>query len=243
MTRNRSRGGDRVDPAEGRIGPEGLAFSAFLRTLGKRHIRIVDYEGLVAVARGRKVVVLGGYSALGYKDPEALRALIRKLVEAKGDGALYIIGATGEGIGAAYTWIPELGAELRLKNIGTAGIVSVQAWVNGIADQDFVLFVDTPPGEWSVVVDGKSLMVDIAADTGGEMVYFRGGAIAGAEIREALARNVRASIVNCCGTEPDPDKVAARLAADPDYIVDGTSGLVEACAGRLGGMDLDPRLG
>ena len=213
-------------------------FAAFLQTLKGKRVQIVAYEGLLAAVQGRKVVVLGGYSALGYRDLPSLRVLIRNLMKSRGDGVLYVIGATGDGIGAAYRWIPELSAGLGLRDIRTAGIVSSNACFTGIEDQDFILFVDTPPGEWSVVVDGKSMMVDIAADTDGEMVYFRGGAVAKAEIEEALVRKVRVSIVDGYGTEPDPAKVEAKRSVDAEYVVDGTSALVEVCSRQSGGMDL-----
>lgn len=227
-----------IHGAAGRDRVSDDEFSAFSATLRARRVEVVEYAGLLAAARGRKVVVLGGYSSLGYKDPSALRALVGGLLSSRGDKALYVAGATGAGIGAAYRWIPGLCAELGLKDVKTAGIVSKNACRVGVEDQDFVVFVDTPPGDWSVVVKGKSLMVSIAADAEGEMVYFRGGAIAGDEIAEALARNVRVSIVDGPGTEPDPRMVDAMRALDAEFVADGTSMFLEACARQSGGMDL-----
>lgn len=129
------------------------SYLAFLETLKATPTRVVDYDGLLAAAKGLKVVVLGGYSGLGYEHPPALRERLKSLMKAQGSGVMYVSGATADGIGAAYKWIPELAAELKLTDIRTAGIVSRNAWEWGIEPQDYVVFVDTPVEDWNVVVD------------------------------------------------------------------------------------------
>lgn len=155
-----------------------------------RKAEFVDYAGLLRAARGFRVIVLGGYSGRGYADPRALRTRIRELVRMEGEGVMYVLGATGEGIGAAYTWIPEAAEEFGLKRIRLAGIVSSSARGLGLPPQDFVLVVDRPPGDWSVLEGSRSLVVKFAADSGGRMIYFGGGAVAEAEMAEARARGV-----------------------------------------------------
>ncbi len=189
--------------------------------------REISFGELCAVAAGRKTVVLGGYSGLGYADPAALRRLVRALVASRGDRILYVAGATSEGIGAVYGWIPGFAAESGFRDIVTAGIVSSCARGLPLATQDYVVFVERPEGDWQVLEGGSSRFVELAFRTGGELVYYRGGEIAGSEIREALARGVRVTVERGPGTEADPDLVAARLARDPASIVDGTAGLVD----------------
>ncbi len=152
--------------------------------------QFVDYSGLLEAAASLRVIVLGGYSGRGYADPEALRRRIRELVRMEGEGVMYVLGATSEGIGAAYRWIPEAAAEFGLDRIVMAGIVSSSARGLALPPQDFVLMVDRPPGNWSVIENGRSLMVDFAADSGGRMVYFGGGAVAEAEMAEARAKGI-----------------------------------------------------
>jgi hypothetical protein len=206
------------------------SFLAFVEKLKATPTQIVDYSDLLAAAKGRKLVVLGGYSGLGYENPPALREHIKNLMKAKGSGTMYVIGATADGIGAAYKWIPELAAELKLTDIKTAGIVSRNAWEYGIEPQDYVVFVDTAVDDWNVKVDGRSLMVNIASDTKGQLVYFRGGAVSRAELEEALARNINVVIVNDEATMPNKKNVEKKTAANPNYVVDGTAPIVSEAA-------------
>ena len=72
--------------------------------------------------RGKKVVTLAGYSALGYQDPDQLKSLVIDRIldcyEAK--KTIINIGATLDGIGAAYEWAVE-------KGFAVTGIVSSKA--------------------------------------------------------------------------------------------------------------------
>ena len=173
-----------------------------MKAEGARTMKEVGYAELLREASGFKIVVLGGFSGRGYADPEALRRLVRGLVRREGDGVLYVIGATEDGIGAAYRWIPEAAAEFGLARVRTAGIVSSNAREMALPPQDFTVFVPTPPGDWRVIADGRSRMVDIAADSGGRMVYFGGGEVARSEIAEARARGVPVELVGGPETKP-----------------------------------------
>ena len=189
--------------------------------------KVVQYEALREALRGYQVVVLGGYSGLDYEHPTVLRQQIEAVVKRKGDRAAYVIGATEDGIGRAYGWIPEVASELALGDVKTAGIVSRNAAEWGVARQDLVVFVDTDVDSWEVKVDGRSLMVSIAEETDGEMIYFRGGAVAKAEINEALERGVPVTIYTGEGLAPNAANLAKRKARKPDYVADGTTEFVE----------------
>ena len=176
----------------------------------------IGYPELLRLAADRRVVVFGGYSGLGYADPAGLSSLLRIMVEEAGDHVLYVGGATKVGIGLAYSLIPGFASELGFGDIATAGIVSRSAPPSDLAMQDCVVQVDTTPGDWSVIVGGRSLMVDIAADSGGLMVYFGGGAIARDELLEAGRRGVKAVIVDDAAALPGPGGSAGVAAAtDP----------------------------
>lgn len=216
--------------ADAKRAARDTSYLTFVEKLKATPTHVVDYDGLLAAAKGLKLVVLGGYSGLGYENPPALRERLKNLMKVQGSGVMYVSGATADGIGAAYKWIPELAAELKLTDIRTAGIVSRNAWEWGIEPQDYVVFVDTPVDDWNVAVDGKSLMVSIAADTKGQMVYFRGGAVSRAELEEALSRNVRVLLVVDETAQPSQKNVAKKVASNPNYVVDGTVRLVEDAA-------------
>lgn len=189
----------------------------------------VSYEQLLDHARapGRKVIVLGGYSGLGYENPQILKNHLRELMRQAGDNVMYVIGGTEDGIGEAYRWIPEFREELGLKQIVSSGIVSRNAAKYGVSSfADYVHFVDTDVNIWDVLRDGQSLMVDIADRTRGLMVYFKGGAVSKAEIQEALAKRVAVDLVTDRRLTPIPKKVAERLAKDPHFVADETRGFV-----------------
>jgi hypothetical protein len=174
------------------------------------------------------VRVLGGYSGLGYQDPRAVHRHIDQLVRGNGDRAFYVIGGTKDGIGEAYDWIRASAREAGYSGVKTAGIVSREAalYPDGIAKQDYLVFVDADVGVWEVKQDGVSLMVDIAEKTGGEMIYFKGGAIAGVEIEEALARGVKVTIYATPDIQPNRERLEKKRAKDPGYVADGTAAIV-----------------
>ncbi|MCX7027267.1 MAG: hypothetical protein NT061_07275 [Spirochaetes bacterium] len=196
-------------------------FSAYLQKLRGSTIQVVDYTQLLKAAKGYKIVVLAGFSGLGYENPDALRDQIKRLVRNTGENSMYVVGGTADGIGAAYTWIPAIAAELKLGNIKTAGIVSRNAAQYGVEPENFIVFVDTSVDDWSVIEGGKSLMVSIAADTQGKIVYFGGGAVSKSECEEALARNVTVVIVDNSASAANKANAAKKLVSNPNYVVDG----------------------
>lgn len=209
-------------PGESAREKRDAIYQAYVRSLEGSDTQVVSYPELRSALADYQVVVLGGYSGLDYQYPKILEQLIRSLVEEKGDGTAYVLGGTADGIGRAYGWIPGIAAELGLSRVVTAGIVSRNAAEYGVAPQQLVVFVDTDVDDWEVVVEGRSLMVDIAKQAGGEMVYFRGGAVSRAEIEEALDLGVPVRLYAGNGLDPNADKLARRKARDPDYEADGT---------------------
>jgi len=188
-------------------------------------LRILKYEELLQAAQNHKTIVFGGYSSLGYAHEEKLAELVRVLVQEACDHACYVGGGTNAGIGVAYSLIPKFAIEFGYSDIIMAGIVTRNAKVEDIAEQNFLVWVDTADGDWRVLQHGRSLLVDLAIDTHGTMIYFGGGAVARSEIHEAVSRGVPVTIVDDPGTNPDPDQVAKALASNPLSIIDGIAGL------------------
>lgn len=169
-------------------------FNGFAQTLPAS--QKMTYEELVAAGKKMDhVVVLGGYSGQGYENPAALRAFLKDVMKRSGEGTMYVIGSTKDGIGAGYEMIPEIAKELGYKNIKTAGIVSRNAVEFGLAKMDYNVFVDTTAESWDALgEDGKSLMVKIAKDTNGQMFYAKGGPVAMNEINEAVREGVPVTV-------------------------------------------------
>ena len=157
----------------------------------------IAYDQLVNVGKGMNVVVLGGYSGQDYQNPAALRAYIKNIMSQQGPNTMYVIGSTTDGIGRAYNMIPEIAKELGQGNVKTAGIVSRNAAEYGIAKSvDYNVFVDTAPNDWNVRnANGKSLMVQVAKDTHGQLIYSKGGAVSVNELTEATKDGVRATLI------------------------------------------------
>jgi hypothetical protein len=174
------------------------------------------------------VRVLGGYSGLGYQDPDAVRRRVDEMVRKTGDHAFYVIGGTKDGIGEAYDWIRDSARRAGFSDVKTAGIVSREAalYPDGIAKQDFLVFVDADVGVWKVEQNGVSLTVDVAARTGGELIFFKGGAIAGAEIEEALARGVKVTVHASPDIAPNRERLEKKKSQNPDSVTDGTAAIV-----------------
>lgn len=213
-----------LQPVIDRVHRDGL-YDMYLRKLSTTSTRVVSYGELkhIVAKEGFHVVVVGGYSGLGYQDPETLTKLLRTMVDRIGDNTLYVLGATSDGIGIGYTVIPARAKENGFHNVRMAGIVSRNAAEWGIAPQDYVVFVDTDPYTWDVIEDGKSLYIGIAAETGhGKVIYFRGGETSGHEIQEACEKGVETYLVITKGTEPNSENVRKKKAKNPDYIIDGT---------------------
>lgn len=200
--------------------------------------REIEYRELVRMARRLRLVVFGGYSGLGYENPEAVASIFRRLVREAGDGTLYVGGGTRVGIGLAYRAIRSQAALFGYKGVKTAGIVSLRAKEEGMemAEQDFLVLVPTAPGDWRVAGPSGSLMVDLAVGADGVLVYFGGGAVAREELLEAAEKGVPTVVVEGPEVRPDPGEVEKALAKDPLRTVDGTAGL-RAARRWSAGMD------
>lgn len=209
-----------------RVHRDGL-YNVYVKQLATTTTKVVSYDELVKAAQGYKVVVVGGYSGLGYEHPDWIREDFEMLVRTVGDHAFYVLGATSDGIGQAYKDIPAIAKMLGYRDIKMAGIVSRNAAQWGIEPQDYVVFVDTAVDDWAVVVDGKSLYIKIASDTNGIVVYFRGGGTSKGELEEALADGLTVFLVVDKTTEPNKANVEKRLSRNPDYVTDGTVDIVK----------------
>ena len=104
-------------------------------------LELVSFAGLEAALAGYRVVVLAGYSGLDDQHREMLRKQIRAQVAQIGARTAYVLGASVDGFGRAYGWIPELASKQGLGQIVTAGIVSRNTSEYGIAPQDDVVSV------------------------------------------------------------------------------------------------------
>ncbi len=152
----------------------------------------VSYQELEAMAdAATSLTVLGGYSGAGY-DAESLASLeqeVRKMVTTNGDNAMYVIGATPDGVGAAYDWIRDQATKDGLNEVVTAGIVSEAGKKYGAAAKcDNVVWVADPDNTWQVNDEnGKSLMIKIAGDRPEKstVAYFGGGGVSKAELDQA----------------------------------------------------------
>ncbi len=82
--------------------------------------------------RGKTVLSFAGYSGLGYQDQDALKDIVinRYLKTLDKDKTIINIGATPDGVGAAYEWAVQEGFE-------TTGIVSSQALEYGVEVSPF----------------------------------------------------------------------------------------------------------
>lgn len=205
---------------------DGL-YHVYVKQLAATSTKVVSYDELVKAAQGYQVVVIGGYSGLGYAYPDKVRQDLEMLVRTVGDHALYVLGATSDGIGQAYKDIPAIADMLGYHDIKMAGIVSRNAAQWGIEPQDYVVFVDTAVDDWAVVVDGKSLYIKIASDTNGIVVYFRGGGTSKGELEEALADGLPVFLVVDNTSIPNKANVEKRLSRNPNYVVDGTVDIVK----------------
>jgi len=169
-------------------------------------------DQLTALGAGKRVIVFGGYSGLGYNDVDELKARIAATLDAESDeyGAsnlLVVAGATADGIGVAYE-------VAKRKGLATAGIVSETARQYGTSRHcDDVVFVPDPQGNWKVLApDGRSYMVSVAQNYG---VYyaFGGGEVTVSELTEARERNIK--IVVDGSFEPLPAKVLQQQNFNP----------------------------
>lgn len=178
----------------------------------------------------KRVIVVGGYSGLGYADEAAVEQAVRADLEQHiaGHGAENLIvvgGSTSDGIG-------DIGYRVAKGfSIETLGIVSEEAKQFGASAYcDYTVYVPDPGQTWSVLAaDGRSYMVTAAADDRGIYIAYGGGDIARDELMEAQRRGVPTLIRPQFG--PNPENLGAKLAKNPAF--DGSPVLTAINAGRL----------
>lgn len=163
------------------------------------------------------VTVWCGYLDLHYSNPAATKAFMcdrmmqtltkmqeqytyhTNMVGQTKPPVLYVVaGATADGIGMCYDVADDLKKEGFA--VETVGIVSSAAtieesWGKALPDAqaerlDHLVIVDMPANDWNVIVDGKSLMVDVgfANVHATEFVFLGGGAVANNELNELSER-------------------------------------------------------
>lgn len=132
--------------------------------------------------QGRQVLSFVGYSGAGYEDPDAMRAIVGRVLDGL-DPARTVVaaGATAEGIGAVY-------ALARQRGFLTLGIVSSQARDEGVAlspHVDRVFYI--PDATWGGRLPQGGLAPTSAAVVGVSdvLVGIGGGEIARDELLAA----------------------------------------------------------
>ncbi len=173
----------------------------------------VNYEQLEKEIEGKRVIVFGGFSGLGYENNDKLKGTInnriKQDIEKYGkDNVVVVAGATSDGIGACYEVAKELG-------VSTYGIVSEAGKEYGSDKHcDKTFYVPDPKGTWQVLNDqGSSYMVDVAKNNGA-LVYYGGGDVAVTEIKEAQERGISVEVDT--SFEPNPAQVTKRKAKNPN---------------------------
>lgn len=167
-----------------------------------------DFKSFAAfkaeLAKFKKVVVLTGWSAIGYGNKAQFIADIARLVRYSGDDTAFVTGGTTDGIGGAYEVIPVAAKQHGFKHVGTFGIVSSQSLeYGGYATQDHLLIVESE--DWEVRDGDKSLTVTAATlgasgQKGGILVALEGGDITEKETRESVSRKIPVLLIS--GYEP-----------------------------------------
>jgi hypothetical protein len=174
---------------------------------------IKDFDSMKKEIGGKRVVVFGGFSGLGYEDVNQLETTIKNKLneEIKQYGienVVVVSGATSDGIGKCYEVAKSLGLE-------TYGIVSEAGKEYG-SDKycDKVFFVPDPKNTWQVMSPtGDSYMVDIAQKNG-VLAYYGGGDVAVAEIKEA--KNKKIDIEVDISFNPNPIQIEKKKAKNPN---------------------------
>lgn len=142
---------------------------------------------------GKKVLVLGGYSELGYDNYDELKNVISshlaEEVQRYGKENLAIVScATSQGIGMAYDIAKGMGLE-------TYGIVSSSGRYYPTANGcDNIFYVERPKDDWATIDEnGDSYLVRCAAKNG-KMVFFGGGQGTLNEIKEATEKGIEVDL-------------------------------------------------
>ncbi|HEY4964168.1 MAG TPA: hypothetical protein VIH90_05725 [Candidatus Saccharimonadales bacterium] len=137
---------------------------------------------------GKKVVTLFGFSYLGYEDPAQVLEQVRERIQAFDPETTAInIGATEEGIGAAYRVAKELG-------FTTLGVVSTLALTYSgrfSEDVDHIFIVNDE--SWGGYVAGSDKLVDttgVFLSVSDEIHAFGGGDNTAVTLHEARRRGI-----------------------------------------------------
>lgn len=177
-------------------------------------MEITNFENLQKEIGNKKVLVLGGFSGLGYEKPTKLKNEIKKRLEEEikilgKDNLVLVSGATTEGIGVCYEVAKKLG-------IKTYGIVSEEARQYGVDKNcEVTFFVPDPKKSWQVLSDkGDSYMVEIAKNNG-VLIYYGGGEVAVSELKEAKIKDIPVEVDT--SFMPDPEKVKKKQEKDPKF--------------------------
>jgi hypothetical protein len=162
---------------------------------------VADVEHAVA-PNGEKVIGLGGYSELGYEDPAEMLLQIRKMEEAippeMRSKFVIAIGASSEGIGAAYALAKELGFR-------TAGIISSEgrSYLGPEATKNVDVIVSVQDSTWGGFLKGghKGTIADLSPTSravvgaSDRLLYLGGGDVGGAEILSGKEAGMKADFL------------------------------------------------
>lgn len=118
-------------------------------------------------------------------------------------------GATSDGIGACYEVAKKLG-------IKTYGIVSEEAKQYGVDKNcDATFFAPDPNKTWQVLSEkGDSYMVEVAKNNG-VLIYYGGGDVAVAELKEAIQKNINIEVDS--SFMPNPSNVKKKQEKNPQF--------------------------
>ncbi len=177
-------------------------------------MEIKNFEELEKEIGNKRVLVLGGYSGLGYEKPTKLKIeikkrLIQEIEQVGKDNVVLVSGATSDGIGVCYDVAKKLGVK-------TYGIVSEEARQYGVDKNcDVTFFVPDHKKTWQVLSEsGDSYMVDVAKNNG-VLIYYGGGEVAVKEIEEAMRKNIQVEVDS--GFMPNPEKVKEKQEKNPRF--------------------------
>ncbi len=185
-------------------------------------VKEVSYSELKAYSNGRKVIILGGYVGLDYKNPNSVKKHIEEIVSREGDHVLYVSVGTFSGIGRVYEWIPEIAERMGLTDITMAGIASRNIVRSEVGPKQLIYFVDTEVGQYGPK-DGDGLFEDVklALDTGAKHIFLGGGGISRQVADQAIQNGLNVEIKTGEDFAPDPERVAELLAKYPSTVVYG----------------------
>lgn len=151
------------------------------------------FEDMQSKFEGKKVLVLGGYSELGYDNYDELKTVITSHltneIETHGKHNIALVScATSQGIGMAYDIAKELGLD-------TYGIVSSSGRYYPTANGcDNVFYVERPKDDWATIDENGHSYLVRCAEKNGKMVFFGGGQGTLNEIKEATEKGIEVDL-------------------------------------------------